>query len=144
MKVRNVAAIIFYDKYKRILLQDRRDISKVGEEWGFFGGEINKGETPEEAVVRETKEELDFDLKQYRYALEYSCKLEESLKKKFPNFGFDAISCKVFIAPLKDNLLKLKQVEGKNMQLFSLDEAEKLKFPSKGDRRVIKRLKKIL
>ncbi len=144
MKTRNVAIIIFYDKEKRILLQDRRGINKLGEEWGFFGGEIKEGETPEQAIVREIKEELDFDLKQCRYVLEYSCKFEESLKKKFPNFGFDAILCKVFIAPLKDNLSKFKQVEGKNMQLFSLEEAEKLKFPSEGDIEVIRRLKKVL
>lgn len=49
MKTRNVALIIFYDENKRILLQDRLNISKYGEEWGFFGGEIKEGETPEEA-----------------------------------------------------------------------------------------------
>ena len=144
MKIRNVAAIIFYDKDKRILLQDRRGISKIGEEWGFFGGEIKKDETPEEAVVRETKEELSFDLKEYKYVGEYSDEIEESLKKKFANFNFDAILCKVFIAPLKNNLSKFKLKEGKNMQLFSLNEAEKLKFPSEGDIEVIRRLKKIL
>jgi 8-oxo-dGTP diphosphatase len=61
MKTRNVALIIFYDKDKRILLQDRRGISKLGAEWGFFGGEIENDETPEQAVVRETKEELCFE-----------------------------------------------------------------------------------
>jgi mutator protein MutT len=144
MKIRNVAVIIFYDKDNRILLQDRRGISKLDEEWGFFGGEIKKDETPEEAVVRETKEELSFDLKEYKYVLEYSYEIEESLKKKFANFDFDAVLCKVFIASLKDNLSKFKLKEGKNMQLFSLNEAEKLKFPSEGDIEVIRRLKKIL
>ena len=42
MKIRNVAAIIFYDKDNKILLQDRRGISKLGSDWGFFGGEIEK------------------------------------------------------------------------------------------------------
>lgn len=54
---RRVAVIIFYDEKKRILLQDRREISKRGEEWGFFGGGIEKDETPEEALVREIKED---------------------------------------------------------------------------------------
>ncbi len=58
MKIRDVALIIFYDKEKRILLQNRKGISKVGEEWGFFGGHIEKEETPEKALTREVKEEL--------------------------------------------------------------------------------------
>jgi len=144
MKTRKVAVIIFYDDKKRILLQDRRSISKLGEEFGFFGGEIKEDETPEQAVVRETKEELCFDLKEYKYVGEYSYEIEESLKKKFTNFDFDAVLCKVFIAPLKDNLSKFKLKEGKKMQLFSLDEAEKLKMVSEGDIQMIRKLKKIL
>lgn len=30
---RRKALMIFYDRERRILLQDRRDISKLGEEW---------------------------------------------------------------------------------------------------------------
>jgi len=144
MKIRKVAVIIFYDDKKRILLQDRRGISKLGEDYGFFGGEIEERETPEQAVVRETKEELGFDLKEYRYVGDYSYEIEESLKKRFANFDFDAVLCKVFIAPLKDNLSKSKLKEGKKMKLFTLDEAEKLKMVSKGDIEIVRRLKKIL
>jgi len=144
MKTRNVAIIIFYDNKKRILLQDRRGISKLSEEYGFFGGEIEEGETPEQAVVRETKEELNFDLKEYKYVGEYGYEIKESLKKKFANFDFDAILCKVFIAPLKNNLSKFRLKEGKKMQLFSLNEAEKLKMVSDGDIEIVRRLKKIL
>jgi mutator protein MutT len=144
MKIRNVALIIFYDDKKRILLQDRRGISKLGEEYEFFGGEIEEGETPEQAVVRETKEELNFDLKEYKYVDEYGYEIEESLKKKFANFDFDTVLCKVFVAPLKNNLSKFKLKEGKKMQLFTLKEAEKLKMVSDGDIEIVRRLKKIL
>ena len=143
MRIRNVAAIIFYDENKRILLQDRRGISKVGEEWGFFGGEIEDHETPEQAVVRETKEELNFDLKEYKYVGDYSYKVSESLKKNF-KFNFDIVSCKVFISPLKNNFSKFKLKEGTNMKLFTLEEAEKLKMVSDGDIEIVRRLKKIL
>jgi 8-oxo-dGTP pyrophosphatase MutT (NUDIX family) len=143
MKTRKVAVIVFYDKDKRILLQDRKDISKVGEEWGFFGGEIEKNETPERAVIRETKEELDFDLKEYKYVEEYSYEIEEALKKKFSKFDFDKVLCKVFIAPLGD-ISKLKQKEGIRMKLFTLNEAEKLKMVCKEDIEMVIRLKKIL
>ena len=34
---------------------------------GFFGGGIEGGETPEEALLREIKEELDYDVKDYHF-----------------------------------------------------------------------------
>jgi len=83
MKVRKVSAIIFYDNKKRILLQNRIGISKLGEEWGFFGGGVKRNDTYEQAIIRETKEELNFDLKDYKYVGEYSYEIEDSLKKKF-------------------------------------------------------------
>jgi len=132
MKVRNVALIIFYDKNKRILLQDRQGISKVGEEWGFFGGEIKENETPEEAVLRETKEELGFDLKEYKYIGNNNFKVNDLL-----------IKCKIFISPLKD-ISEFKQKEGKGMKLFSLEEAKKLKMVSEGDIKTIEMLNKNL
>jgi len=144
MKIRRVAIIVFYDDKKRILLQDRRGISKVGEEWGFFGGEIKEGETPEQAVVREAKEELGFNLKEYRCVGEYSYEIGEPLKKRFPNFDFDKVLCKVLVSPLKDSLSKFKLQEGTGMKLFSLDEAEKLKMVCKEDIEMVRRLKKIL
>jgi 8-oxo-dGTP pyrophosphatase MutT (NUDIX family) len=144
MKTRNVAIIIFYDKDKRILLQYKKGISTLGAEWVFFGGRIEKGETSEQAVVRETKEELTFDLKEYKYIGEYSYDITEDMKQKFPNYEFDKIVCKVFIAPLENNLSKFKLKEGKRMRLFTLDEAEKLKMVSNGDIEIVRRLKKIL
>ena len=59
---RNVSIILFYDDYGNILLQDRKDIRKHNEEYGFFGGKIEENETPEEALKREIKEELGIDL----------------------------------------------------------------------------------
>ena len=132
MKTRNVALIIFYDKQKRILLQDRKGISKVGEEWGFFGGEIDDGETPEEAILRETKEELNFDLKQYKYIGDNNF--------KFNNLF---IKCKIFISPLKD-ISEFRQKEGQNLKLFSLKEAKNLKMVSKGDIKTLDILNKSL
>lgn len=46
---------------RQIFIQDRRGFKKP--DWGYFGGEIEKDETPIEAVIRETKEELDIDIK---------------------------------------------------------------------------------
>ncbi len=45
----------------QILIQDRRGFKKP--DWGFFGGKIEKDETPIKALVREIKEELDINIK---------------------------------------------------------------------------------
>jgi mutator protein MutT len=132
MKIRYVAAIIFYDDKKRILLQDRRGISKFGNEWGFFGGGIEENETPEQAIIREAKEELDFDLKKFRYIGKYEGKINENI-----------FILHVFVSPLNDNLSKFKQKEGRGMKMFSLTEAEKLKQPEH-NKRVIIDLKNVL
>ena len=47
-----------FDDAGKVLLQKRGDSGK----WGFPGGAIEIGETPEEAVVRELKEETGLDV----------------------------------------------------------------------------------
>lgn len=133
MADRKVALIIFYTKDKRILLQDRRKISKLGEEWGYFGGRIEEGETPEQALVRETKEELDYDLKDYTFLG----------KLARENVGDLVIERFVFVAPLPD-LAQFTQHEGDGMRLFTFEEALKLKMVSEGDKEVIYLLQKSL
>lgn len=53
--------IVPINSKRQIFIQDRRGHKKP--DWGYFGGEIEEGETPTEAVIRETKEELDIDIK---------------------------------------------------------------------------------
>ena len=48
-----------FDKDGKVLLQCRGDSNK----WGFPGGAIEIGETPEMAVIREVKEETGLDVK---------------------------------------------------------------------------------
>lgn len=54
------ALIVPINSRREIFIQDRRNFKKP--DWGYFGGEIEKGETPLEAVIRESKEELDIDV----------------------------------------------------------------------------------
>lgn len=54
------ALILPVNSKGEILIQDRRNFKKPN--WGFFGKGIDGDETPLEAVIRETKEELDIDI----------------------------------------------------------------------------------
>jgi len=67
LQKRRVSIILFYDNNGNILLQDRKEISKAGEKYGLFGGGIEEGETPEQALIREVREELNFDIKDFKF-----------------------------------------------------------------------------
>jgi 8-oxo-dGTP diphosphatase len=55
-----VAALI--QEQGRFLLCQRPSHKARGLKWEFPGGKIEKGETPEQAIIRECSEELDIEL----------------------------------------------------------------------------------
>jgi 8-oxo-dGTP pyrophosphatase MutT (NUDIX family) len=52
-----IVKVLFVNRENEILLQQREE-----GDWTLFGGHVEQGETNEEAIVREVKEELDYDL----------------------------------------------------------------------------------
>ena len=59
--VRKVVVMILHDDEGRILLQHRTDDAPyMPGRWAYFGGGIEEGETPEQALLRETEEELGY------------------------------------------------------------------------------------
>jgi 8-oxo-dGTP pyrophosphatase MutT (NUDIX family) len=63
-------AFVFDKPKKKILLVKRRDVQI----WVIPGGGIEDGETPEEAAVREVKEENGYEIEIVRKIAEYSWK----------------------------------------------------------------------
>jgi 8-oxo-dGTP diphosphatase len=60
---RNVSALILYKADGTMLLQHRtKDAPTFPDHWSLFGGGIEEGETPEQAVRREALEELGYQL----------------------------------------------------------------------------------
>jgi len=57
----NVVAVALIDRDGRLLVQKRPEGKPMAGLWEFPGGKVDKGETPEQALVRELKEELDID-----------------------------------------------------------------------------------
>ncbi len=110
---KDVALIVFY-RDNKILLQDRRNIPHSLADWGFFGGKILAGETPEQAVLRETREELSFDLGKYTFVKQFHLRFKDETCTAF-----------VFVAQCPE-LSELKQLEGQGMVLVTEKEALKL------------------
>ncbi len=118
---RNIATILFYTPERKILLQDRKSISKFGEGWGPFGGSVEEGEFPEEAIKREIMEELEFELKDFRLLNRYNLyvnNLDGTRMKLFES---------VYISPFP-GFDKLTLREGDGMELFEIGEVRKLKI----------------
>ena len=84
--IRVTAAII--EKEGKILIAKR----KAGDDlfaglWEFPGGKIEEGETPEECIARELKEELDIEVK--------VGKLISSNKHKYPHGIFELLAYRI-------------------------------------------------
>jgi len=60
-----VVAAIIERSDRRLLIGQRRGNDTSPLKWEFPGGKVKEGETPEEALARELKEELGVTLKQF-------------------------------------------------------------------------------
>ena len=61
MKIVLVSAVALIDPDGRVLLARRPEGKSLAGLWEFPGGKVEPGETPEAALIRELKEELDID-----------------------------------------------------------------------------------
>lgn len=58
-----VSAALIFDNQNRIIISRRPQGSHLAGYWEFPGGTIESGETPEQALMREIKEELALDIR---------------------------------------------------------------------------------
>ncbi len=115
-EIKKFITIIFYNKINQILLQDRTSISKWGEDWAIFGGHVESGETFEQALLREIKEELNYNLKKDEFK---EVKFIRDINKDTIWEGY------IYAAKLPNNHENLFEVlEGDGMKLFSPKEAK--------------------
>jgi len=120
MFTRRASILILYNQDKEILLQHRtKDAPYLPNFWGFFGGGIEKDETPEEAVIREIKEELSLDIKAPFFFNSYEIKEGENKYERF-----------IYLLPttLTAKQLRPYQNEGDNLRFFTYKKTEKIKF----------------
>lgn len=98
MKTVRVVAAIIIDDGKVFATQ--RGYGEFKDGWEFPGGKIDDGETPEEALIREIKEELDTEI--------VVKELLDTVEYDYPKFH---LSMDCFICKIKSGELVLKEHE---------------------------------
>lgn len=68
------AGVIYHDN--KILIAQRRKDKSLGGFWEFPGGKIEAGETCEQTLTREIKEEFDIDIEVGKYLFEHTYSYE--------------------------------------------------------------------
>ncbi len=118
--MKEIAAIILENREGEFLFYMRDDKPGIPfpAHWDLIGGHVEQGETPEQALVREVKEELDFDLKEYRFFKKYTC-LEGDA---YPNIKY-IYSGSFDLPPEKITLL-----EGDYARYFKPGEVKDIRF----------------
>ena len=95
--VRVVAAIIIHENK---IFATQRGYGEFKDGWEFPGGKIEPGETPQEALVREIKEELDIEIEVKDFL--------ETVEYDYPEFH---LSMDCFFCTIKSGELVLKEHE---------------------------------
>ena len=114
-KVEVVAAVI--QKDNKIFCAQRNLSKSMGGKWEFPGGKIEIGETREEALVREIREELDSDIVVDKYLM--------TVEHDYPTFH---ITMHAYLCTLEKGELILKEHNDSiwltKEELLSLDWAD--------------------
>jgi 8-oxo-dGTP diphosphatase len=115
-----IAAIILEnDKGEFLLyLRDNKPDIPFPDYWDLIGGHVEEGETPEQALVREVKEELDIDLKEYAFYKKYVCLTGDV----YENTKY------IYTGKINLPIEEITLLEGVRPQFFSKEEIPDVKF----------------
>jgi len=111
----NVAMGIILDSKGKILIAQRNLQKNFGGMWEFPGGKQEVGESPEDALIRELKEELSIDVEVLRSFPPYDYK-DEKIK-----ISFYPIQCKIVGGMIVNN-------EHEEVKFISINEIDNFEF----------------
>ena len=114
MKNIHVAAAIIY-RYSKVLCVQRAENEKeyVSLKWEFPGGKVEVGESREEALVREIKEELVVEIHELQYLM--------TVEHSYPDFH---LTMHAYTCALKAGEVELREHVG--MKWLTVEELDQL------------------
>jgi len=131
---RNVSCFVLHDGEGRFLLQHRSDDApRFPGMHSLFGGGLESGETPEEALLREAREELGLELWGRDPAGTHFFKLP-GMTMRIHAWILDMRESP---APLTVDGLRASQGEGQGLGLWTPDEVDRLDVPDQ-DRAILR------
>jgi 8-oxo-dGTP diphosphatase len=115
-----IAQVLLFDRDGRLLIYLRDDKPEIPfpNHWDFFGGHVENGETPEQALVREVKEELGVDLAQWEFFKSYECLSGDA----YPNTKY------IYRARIDKTTKDLRLYEGQRLVSLDANERHDFKF----------------
>lgn len=118
--MKEIAAIILENDKGELLLylRDNKPGIPFPNHWDLIGGHVEEGETPEEALVREVKEELDIDLKEYTFYKKYVCLIGDA----YDNTKY------IYTGKINLPIEEVTLLEGVRPQYFSRKEIPEVNF----------------
>jgi 8-oxo-dGTP diphosphatase len=118
--MKQIAMVLLFDRHGRLLIYLRDDKPEIPfpNHWDFFGGHLEEGETPEQAMIREVKEELGIDLQQWDFFREYICSEGDA----YPNIKY------LYWAKTDRRAEELTLYEGQRLMSITADQRRNVKF----------------
>jgi 8-oxo-dGTP diphosphatase len=118
--MKEIAAIILENDKGEFLLYLRENKPGIPfpDHWDLIGGHVEEGETPDEALVREVKEELDLDLKDYTFYKKYECLTGDA----YENTKY------IYTGKINLPIEEITLLEGVRPQFFTREEIPDVKF----------------
>lgn len=118
-------AVFIYTNLGEILLQKRKsNKATYAGVWSITGGHVLSGETNEDAIIREIKEELNLDVEKDKivFVAKYqSKKVKDSI---INNKFFNLFNIEINLDQLKK--IKIQEDELEDVKLFSIDKIEEI------------------
>ena len=118
--MKKIAMVLLFDRQCRLLVYLRDDKPDIPfpNHWDFFGGHVEEGETPEEALVREVKEEIAVELKQWVFFRRYVCTAGDA----YPNIKY------LYWAKIDKLAEELTLYEGQRLKAIAADQRTEFLF----------------
>lgn len=120
LKVAQIAQVLLFDGGGRLLIYLRDDKPEIPfpNHWDLFGGHLEAGETPEQALVREVREELGITLKDWQFFRCFDCAVGDA----YPNVKH------IYWAVISEEPGELTLYEGQRLRSITMAERKTIDF----------------
>jgi 8-oxo-dGTP diphosphatase len=120
LKVAEIAQVLLFDRTGRLLIYLRDDKPEIPfpNHWDLFGGHVEDGESPEQALVREVKEELGVTLQHWQFFRRFDCAAGDV----YPNVKH------IYWARIGQTAHQLTLYEGQRIRSITMAERPEIKF----------------